>query len=190
MAVVRSARADDSRRLAEIHVASWQRAYDGLLSADFLEALSVDSRHEWWSRRLNALETGGAVLVVADSEVGPPEGFAFLGPCTSTEGEIYAIYVEPERWRDGLGSVLLSAAEGTLRAGGYSDAILWVLDRNERGRLFYETQGWKADGALKIEEIGGMQVTELRYRKELGDARDRLRISKSPRIPQSAKIRQ
>ena len=107
MAVVRSARADDSRRLAEIHVASWQRAYAGLLSADFLDALSVDSRHEWWSRRLNALETGGAVLVVADSEVGPPDGFAFLGPCTSTEGEVYAIYVEPERWRGGLGSVLL-----------------------------------------------------------------------------------
>ena len=178
MAVVRSARADDSRHLAEIHVASWREAYDGLLPGDFLEALSVDSRHEWWSRRLNALESGGAVLVVADSDVDGPAGFAFLGPCSAVEGEVYAIYVAPDRWRSGLGKVLLAAAESTLRAGGFMSAILWVLGSNNRGRAFYEAQGWMADGAMKIEEIGGTQVTELRYRKDLVDSRDRLRLSK------------
>jgi len=170
MALVRSARSDDSRRLAEIHVTSWQKAYAGLLPADFLLALSVDSRHEWWSRRLNALEEGGAVLVVTDSESGDPEGFAFLGPCSETDGEVYAIYVDPERWRDGLGTELLLAAEGTLEATGFAQAILWVLEGNQRGRAFYETHGWKPDGARKIEEIGGIQVTELKYRKRLGQS--------------------
>jgi GNAT superfamily N-acetyltransferase len=176
MAVVRSARPEDSRRLGEIHVASWRSAYEGLLPPEFLAALSVDSRQEWWERRLNALESGGAVLVVADSEAGSVQGFAFLGPCSETDGEVYAIYVDPQRWRGRLGSVLLAAAEGTLRAGGFSGAILWVLEGNHRGRSFYDKQGWKHDGALKIEEIGGVQVTELRYRKELGDSRSRLRL--------------
>jgi GNAT superfamily N-acetyltransferase len=186
MAVVRSARSDDSKRLAEIHVTSWQKAYDGLLPAEFLRALSVDSRHEWWSRRLNALENGGAVLIVAESEVGSPEGFAFLGPCSATEGEVYAIYVDPGRWRAGLGSELLAAAELTLREGGFEQAVLWVLEGNRRGRAFYETQGWKQDGALKIEEIGGVQVTELRYRKDLGGSGDQLQASwsaREPRVP-------
>ena len=172
MASVRSARPDDSRRLAEIHVTSWREAYEGLLPDEFLKALSVDSRHEWWSRRLGALEKGGEVLIVGDSEMGSPEGFAFMGPCSVTEGEIYAIYIHPRRWRNGLGSELLGAAERTLHGDGFSQAILWVLEGNERGRWFYENQGWAPDGALKIEEIGGTQVTELRYRKKLGDQMD------------------
>ena len=182
MAVVRSARSEDSRRLGEIHVASWQRAYEGLLPPVFLAALSVESRQEWWERRLNALEIGGAVLVVADSDAGEAEGFAFLGPCSETEGEVYAIYVDPRRWRGGLGATLLAAAEGTLRTAGFSEAVLWVLEGNHRGRSFYDTQGWRHDGALKIEEIGGVQVTELRYRKELGDSKSRLRLSRSATI--------
>jgi len=174
MPLVRSACSDDSRRLAEIHVSSWRRAYDGLLPAEFLHALSIESRHEWWSRRLNALESGGAVLIVADSEEESAEGFAFIGPCSATEGEVYAIYVDPRRWRGGLGTELLAAAERELAAGGFGQAVLWVLEGNERGRSFYQTQGWSPDGALKIEEIGGVQVTELRYRKQIGGAGDQL----------------
>jgi GNAT superfamily N-acetyltransferase len=177
MAVVRTARSEDSRRLAEIHVTSWRQAYDGLLPSEFLRALSVESRHEWWSRRLKALEVGGAVLVVADSELQMPEGFAFIGPCSVTEGEIYAIYVDPRRWRGGLGSELLAAAERALADEGFGQAILWVLEGNERGRSFYETRGWRPDGALKIEEIGGVQVTELRYRKQIGGPDDQLRAT-------------
>jgi GNAT superfamily N-acetyltransferase len=175
MALVRSARSEDSRRLAEIHVSSWQHAYDGLLPAEFLRALSVESRNEWWSRRLNALESGGAVLIVTDSVLETPEGFAFIGPCSVTEGEVYAIYVDPRRWRVGLGTELLAAAERTLADGGFRQAILWVLEGNTRGRSFYQTQGWRPDGALKIEEIGGIQVTELRYRKQFGGSGDQLR---------------
>lgn len=158
-------------------MASWREAYDGLLPPEFLLALSVESRHEWWSRRLNALENGGAVLIVADSEIETPEGFAFIGPCSAREGEIYAIYVDPRRWRGGLGSELLAAAERALTDEGFEDAILWVLEGNKRGRAFYEDQGWRADGALKIEEIGGTQVTELRYRKQLGGPGDQLQAS-------------
>jgi GNAT superfamily N-acetyltransferase len=177
MALVRTACSDDSRRLAEIHVSSWQQAYDGLLPAEFLRALSVESRHEWWSRRLNALESGGAVLVVADTDKGAVEGFAFIGPCSATEGEVYAIYVDPRRWRAGLGTELLAGAERMLAEGGFGQAILWVLEGNERGRSFYQTQGWRPDGALKIEEIGGVQVTELRYRKQIGGSGDQRRAS-------------
>ena len=138
----------------------------------------MESRHEWWSRRLNALESGGAVLVVADSEAGRAEGFAFLGPCSATEGEVYAIYVDPRRWRGRpRNRVAGRRPSARWRTGGFGQAILWVLEGNERGRSFYETQGWRPDGALKIEEIGGVQVTELRYRKQLGGSGDQLRAS-------------
>ena len=173
MSPVRSAVQADSGRLAEIHVTSWRQAYDGLLPADFLRSLSVGSRQEWWSRRLKALEKGGAVLVVTDASFGPPKGFAFLGPCSATEGELYAIYIDPQCWRSRFGTELLAAAEQKLQQNGFGQAILWVLESNHRGRAFYETAGWKPDGALKIEEIGGIQVTELRYRKALGSPGDR-----------------
>jgi RimJ/RimL family protein N-acetyltransferase len=57
---------------------------------------------------------------------------------------------------------------------GYREAILWVLEGNERARRFYAVAGWTVDGADKTEHIGGgtgsgagTTVTEVRYRRAL-----------------------
>jgi len=73
----------------------------------------------------------------------------------------------PEAWGKGLGRALLEAATTKLRDLGYADAVLWVLDGNTRARRFYEAAGWYADGTAKREDVGGVVVTEVRYRREL-----------------------
>ena len=49
-----------------------------------------------------------------------------------------------------------------------------MLERNPRGRRFYERQGWSLDtspGSHKTEEIGGVDLVEVRYRRDLEDGR-------------------
>ena len=65
-------------------------------------------------------------------------------------GEVYAIYLEPAMIGRGLGRALLRHAVGQLRASGFEQAILWVLESNARGRRFCEAVGWCADGAVKV----------------------------------------
>lgn len=53
-----------------------------------------------------------------------------------------------------------------MRESGFVDALLWMIDGNERGARFYEAAGWFQDGR-KIAEFAGVDTTQLRYRKRL-----------------------
>ncbi|HEY5275248.1 MAG TPA: GNAT family N-acetyltransferase, partial [Coriobacteriia bacterium] len=82
-------------------------------------------------------------------------------------GEVRALYVAPDRWRSGAGSALMAKAERLLTDAGFTEAFLWVLEDNARGRRFYEAAGWDADGRTKTAVIGGRELVEVRYRKTL-----------------------
>ncbi|MEY4229579.1 MAG: hypothetical protein RLZZ362_428, partial [Actinomycetota bacterium] len=52
-------------------------------------------------------------------------------------------------------------------------AVLWVVDGNERARRCYEAAGWAWDGGSSTDDVGGMPVTELRYRLPLSSGQPR-----------------
>ncbi len=164
---VRDARIADAGALAEIHVRSWQVAYRGIFPDDFLDALDVERRRRWRGNRLGNPPPRTVTLLV--EAAGDPVGFADLGPASGLEntGEIYAIYLHPDHWGRGCGRVLMQAALQRMGDLGFDDAILWVVAENGRARRFYETAGWVFDGTRRIEEIGGVQANELRYRRAL-----------------------
>lgn len=167
MVTIRDARSEDAVRLAEIHTSSWQAAYRGVLSAEFLGALDATSRLDFWTARLARVPPRWAVLV---SQVGESvTGFATIGQCqdddrlTREAGELYAMYIDPVRWGHGDGRGLLLAVEDRFREEEYSDATLWVLRDNVRARRFYKMGGWEADGAKKRMVIGNDAVAAVRY---------------------------
>lgn len=145
-------------------MASWQAAYPGLIDQAFLDALEVDSRAKSWDRILR--QSRGKVLVA--EEEGIVVGFCALGPAIEDSwGEVFAIYVDPARWGEGMGRDLLAAGERALAEAGFTNAVLWVLDGNARARAFYERQGWSLGKPMRIESIGGRDVNEVRYEKPL-----------------------
>ncbi len=162
--MIRTAQQDDAYDLARIHVRSWQSAYPGLIDQVFLDSLSVESRIGWWRR---ALARPGNLIRVADVETGI-QGYSLAGPSTTRGwGELYAIYVDPDHWGTGLGRALLSAAVDGLVDAGFDRVLLWVLRGNTRARMFYEREGWVLGKPIRIENIGGSDVTEVRYEKRL-----------------------
>jgi ribosomal protein S18 acetylase RimI-like enzyme len=66
-----------------------------------------------------------------------------------------------------VGRALMRETLARLRAHGFEEAVLWVLEDNSRTRRFYELAGWRADGDVKIEEWLGLVVREVRYRIDL-----------------------
>jgi len=50
---IRAARFEDAQQIAEVHVASWQVAYRGILSDSLLDSLSVEAWTEQWQERLS-----------------------------------------------------------------------------------------------------------------------------------------
>jgi GNAT superfamily N-acetyltransferase len=162
--MIRSARPDDAADLARVHVSSWRAAYRGLIEQAFLDGLDVESRTAWWHTAL-----GREANLVSVGEVGGSvEGFCLAGSSSDDDwGEVYALYVTPSHWGTGLGRGLLRAGEHALSATGHHRALLWVLASNTRARAFYERQDWVLGKPIRIENIAGSDLTEVRYEKSL-----------------------
>jgi ribosomal protein S18 acetylase RimI-like enzyme len=70
-------------------------------------------------------------------------------PADADEGHLSRLYVHPGQWGRGIGRQLYDAAVGHLREKGFPTATLWVLERNERARSWYERLGWRPTGERK-----------------------------------------
>jgi GNAT superfamily N-acetyltransferase len=166
---IRPALARDAESIGLVHVRSWQTAYQGKFPQGFLDQLDPAQRAEGWRRYFaeSSWERQAVLVVEVDSVV---VGFANVGSSRDGdargEGQVRAIYLLPERWGQGLGRDLMAAATAALNDLGFGQAILWVLDGNERARRFYEAAGWRPDGATNRDESFGFPIPEVRYRRE------------------------
>ncbi|MEM9466428.1 MAG: GNAT family N-acetyltransferase [Actinomycetota bacterium] len=172
VATVRTARVEDGEAMGRIHVESWRAAYVGVVPQTHLDALDAQERGANWRAAIEANpdpDHGRRLVVEVDGEV---VGLALVVADRDGEegvGEIPLIYVHPTAWGTGAGFALMVECEAEMQRRGFTAAVLWVLEANPRARAFYERQGWFADGGRKIEEIGGVELAEIRYRRRFDD---------------------
>lgn len=167
---IREAEPRDARAIAEVHVRSWRAAYRGQLTDEYLDGMTVEERLEQHRRGLEEAREDWRTWVAEDA--GAIAGFAVTGPsedadATERTGEVYAIYLDPDRVGTGLGRELFERAVGDLRDRGFASATLWVLQTNERARRFYEVAGWAPDGASSSERVDCEMRPTIRYRVDL-----------------------
>ena len=157
----RQNRADSVEAIARVYVKGWQNAYRGLLPDAALDGLTTAR----WTTRLAvggritslvAVEAGGGI-------VGTSSFCAARDERMRGWGEIVSLYLLPEYAGRGLGRGLLEAASSALRAAGFGDIYLWVLEGNANARAFYEHCGFRPDGGAQDDTIGDGDVRELRY---------------------------
>jgi ribosomal protein S18 acetylase RimI-like enzyme len=166
---IREAEPKDAEAIAGVHVRSWQAAYRGQLTDDYLDGLSVQERVE---QHRGALASPGDRRTWVVDEGGRVVGFAVTGPSQDADadertGELYAIYLEPDRFGSGIGKTLSDHAVADLRERGFRTATLWVLDTNDGARRFYEREGWATDGLATSERVDCEMRPTLRYRIDL-----------------------
>ncbi len=155
--LIRPATPADAPALSEIQVAAWRDAYRTILPEPFLGGFAV--RHDRWEEKVSA-----GVSVLASVDHGRVVGY-----CSYSAGEeegwaeLRAIYVHPRFQGRGHGSALMQAAEKAIADDGFIAAVLWVFQSNEAARRFYERRGWELAKPIRIETIGGIQITLVRY---------------------------
>ena len=166
---VRPADAGDARTIAEIHVATWQTAYAGLVPDDYLKGMSIDKKVALW---LDAIKFGEPQVVVA------LDGNAIVGfagydrsrdaKTKPTTGEIWSMYVASDYWGEGAGLALWDACREGLLEEGCTEVTLWAFLRNERALRFYDLAGFKREmSTAKTAQFGSGKVEEVRLRRSL-----------------------
>ena len=157
---VREATVDDATEIARVHLASHRETYSatGRIPAEVIEAWSVEGRTDYWGRVAQAAARGEHAVVVAEAgdEI---VGFAHAAPSLDEDRfghwSLAAIYLLEAYQGSGLGQALIDAALGGRAAS------LWVLADNPRAHAFYARNGFRPDGAEKLDERWG-SVPEVR----------------------------
>lgn len=166
--LVRPASARDAKAIAEIHVATWQAAYQDLMPDSYLKSMTVEKRQAYWREAIEYSEPQLLVATEDDKVVG------FVGfdrsrdaGTKSTVGEIWALYVLPAHWGQGAGVALWDGARDGLKEEGCTQVSLWVLLHNERALQFFEhSAGFKREmPSLKTVAFGDVKLEEIRLKR-------------------------
>lgn len=145
MIEIRLATTPDVPALVACHLACWREAYRDLVPAAYLAELdqSVPARIDHW---ITMITNGAEVWIATDRD--SVIGLAWAGPSTdegtTSDLELFALYVRAAHWNTGLGHRLLEAAIAT------HPASLWVLAGNTRAIHFYRSHGFTEDGTTKL----------------------------------------
>lgn len=137
------------------------------LTARWRQRLRAESRVGYHASDIWVAEDGGRVA-----------GFAQIGPCSGDRslvgfaGEVYMLYVHPAQVGRGLGRALLSHSLDILASRGYYWAVIWVLQKNDAARSFYQRAGMRPDGATRRDHFAGRRVPVLRYAKPINPVLD------------------
>jgi len=165
--LVRRARLEDAHKIAEIHVAAWRAAYREIMPPEYLASLSVDHRETVWRENLAKPKTQ---MWVAEGDSGVV-GWISVAASRDTDadvatGEVWAIYVDPQHWKRGIGRALWTTAEAYLRSTGYLEVTLWALQANRNAIAFYDAIGFAVDpDAEQTIECGGLLFPQIRLRQ-------------------------
>ncbi|MUL35879.1 hypothetical protein BWI75_05825 [Gloeocapsopsis sp. AAB1 = 1H9] len=170
---IREAAISDINTLAQIHVASWQTSYRGIMPDELLDNLSVKQFEQIWYNNLHNRDRVNLVCQVEDQVV----GWASLGvnrddDTSLSTKELYGIYLFPNQYRRGYGSALWEAVLQICVAQSATRITLWVLYNNVNARRFYEQMGCSLEeGVIKEVERFGVVIPEVRYSRVIvGDA--------------------
>jgi len=168
---VRPMVSEDVPATAAAVVAAWRSAYRGLVADEAIDAQTVEAHAAALGGMLHSEEP--ALLFVAEDARGVA-GYVVAAASRDDDagdgdGEVWGIYVDPERQGTGIGAALMDAAVAHLRDRGFTEAILWMLDGNRAADRFYRSRGWWPDGGRRVEHTrSGHALPEVRYRIRLG----------------------
>ena len=185
---IRPATPNDAQAVARIRVQGWRFAYQGLISQDYLDSLSVAEDTERMRGYLSQLpqnsppsrsasvqgsgdgEKRSFMLAVRDDAVlgfcrfsATPDKIDRADRATPGEtmnGRLHALYIDPGALGQSIGHTLMNHALSTFAAWGCERATLWVLEGNSRAISFYERQGWHRTGDTKVDQSFGLCLVE------------------------------
>lgn len=167
---IRSATRDDVPGIQRVGERAWSAVYDDVLDQATIDAAleewySLDTLHDYIQHSDVAYFVGehDDCIVGADD---PIIGFVAVGRNELDTGEIGAIYVDPDHWRQGHGTALLQHAEAYGRERDWDTIQIRVVGGNDVARTFYEQHGYQETLTVTV-DLFDEPIKEVCYEKSL-----------------------
>ncbi|WP_224448244.1 GNAT family N-acetyltransferase [Haloprofundus salilacus] len=159
---IRPANADDIEAIQRVARRSWEATYRDILGAETV----AETVSEWYSEEAlsDVLGKPGTAFLAAEKE-SEVVGFCH-GVVEAEQGDIVRLYVDPDHWRDGVGSALYERLRSDLEDFNMHRLEAIVLADNEMGNEFYRNLGFEKTGEGEV-TMRGETYGENVYRKRL-----------------------
>ena len=166
---VRPASMRDAKSIADIHNATVCEAFKSVVPDAPVPVAALEKSQAFWREAIEYAEPQVHVALDGEKMVG------FVGFDRSrdkgtpqTMGEIWAIYVAPGYWGQGVGLALWDTAREGLQEEGCTQVTVWVPIANDRALRFHELAGFKREpNSAKTVPIGNVKVEEIRLKRAL-----------------------
>lgn len=164
---LRPARTEDIPEIRALLGASWTAAYESFLDASVREQV-----HDTWhdpdslAAAIEAADRTTTVALDGESVVGYLAAWRPEPDADPELGVVGLLYVDPDYWGEGVGSVLWEQGLDALRERGAKRVSVRVFAENEVGRSFYEAADMELTRRLE-EDIFGQCVETVEYQQPL-----------------------
>lgn len=150
--------------ISKVCIDGYWATYSGLFSKSYIEEVIREYyNHERILKEVTETgrEWGGYFVALDGDEVVGAGGGGMIG---DTTGELFVLYLNPNRRNEGIGTKLLDVITNQQKEFGAIEQWVSVSKGNEKGIPFYEARGF----TLKQEkqwysEVDGKTYVNLRY---------------------------
>ena len=143
--IIRRAEPDDAEEIARVCAEGWRDTYAGIYTPEQID--SVIAEYYMPERIADEIAApqgwNGWIVAVDDGLVVGAGGGGMIEPGV---GEVFVLYLDPTRRREGIGSLLLDTITEQQRADGAREQWVSVEPENAKGLPFYEARGFEARG--------------------------------------------
>ena len=135
--MIREARSEDIKPIADVIVSSWQTAYEGIIDPDYPANLK---RNKFEIIFKNNIENQVEKIFVFEIS-GKIAGF-ISGKLNSSgyDSEVIGLYIHPDYQKNKIGSELLNIIKEYFRKQRCKNMIIWTL-LNAKNNQFYRKHG-------------------------------------------------
>lgn len=146
---IRLATPKDAKTMGEIHHHSWEKAYENLMSSDYIRQ-KFPTTMELYQKTL--FENNDTQYVLEYNEI--PVGIMCVDLPYGEEKdttilELHRLYIHPDYWHMGIGTIAINFAFNKAKNSGIKKMIVWVFENNNIAVKFYEAFGFYQDGLCK-----------------------------------------
>lgn len=169
----RPAKVEDAPAVQGVARESWHATYDDLLAPETIEH-ALEAWYDVEALAESIARPESIFRVATDADV---MGFAQAGPHPDADAErdgdenrevfkLSRIYLRPDRWGEGIGTMLLDDLAEDVRAAGGTAVRLTVHADNDVGIDFYESRGFERIGKRET-TLAEETHPEYAYQKSL-----------------------
>lgn len=161
MANIREAKKSDADKINETAEKAWEEAYEDIVSEEIIETVI----EKWYKIEDLKQQTEDPLFYVATEE---KRLIGFIHASFESDSskivKLHRLYLDPEYWRNGIGSSLLDKVEDEVDE--VSKIELEVLDKNKVGKGFYKSKGFEVREKEQV-KLFGEPVRQVIMEKEL-----------------------